>query len=253
MKCLCLALFSLFFCPVLHADNWPHWRGDGNGASATANPPIEWSDTKNVKWKVEIPGRGSGSPIVWEDKVFVVTAAEAGANAATKQIAQQDRSQRPRRGGGQGRRGRGGGRRGAAELKVLQFNLMCFNRDNGNLIWEKTAVHAKPHEGTHETNSFASASPCTDGKHVYAHFGSRGLYCYTMDGELKWKRDDLGRMQTRATFGEGSSPTIEGDMIILPWDHEGPSYIAAINKLTGDTIWNTPRDEPTCWATPVDR
>ena len=73
-----------------------------------------------------------------------------------------------------------------------------------------------------------------------------------MDGELKWKRDDFGPMDTRNSFGEGSSPTIEGDVILVPWDHEGPSSLYAINKLTGETVWKTEReDEPTCWATPL--
>ena len=200
------------------ADNWPHWRGvNGNGA-ANANPPTEWSDTKNVKWKVRIPGRGSGSPVIWENQVFVVTAVPAG----------------------------GGGR-----TPRLDFKLLCFDRATGKQMWEKTAISTTPHEGTHDTNGFASASPCTDGKHVYAHFGSRGLYCYTLGGDLKWKRDDFGKMRCRAGFGEGSSPTIAGDKIIVPWDHEGPSALFALNKLTGETIWKVDRDEPTCWATPL--
>ena len=246
-----IAILAMLTGATANADDWPHWRGDGNGASATATPPTEWSATKNVKWKVPIPGTGSGSPIVWENKVFVVTAVEA--TIPTKKIAQQQPPQRPGRGQrGRGQRGGFGRRGGGAELKALDFKLLCIDRANGNVLWEKTATSGTPHEGTHSTNGFASASPCTDGKHVYAHFGSRGLYCYTLDGEFVWKRDDLGKMTCRAGFGEGSSPTIEGDKIIVPWDHEGPSYIAALNKLTGETIWKTPRkDEPTCWATPL--
>lgn len=199
----------------VQADNWMHWRGDtGNGVSKTATPPTEWTATKNVKWKVAIPGVGSGSPVVFEDQVFVTSAVNAG-----------------------------GGR--------LDFKIFCHDRKTGAVKWEKTAVAAKPHEGTHSTNGFASASPCTDGKHVYAHFGSRGLYCYTLAGELKWKRDDFPRMKTRATFGEGSSPTIAGNLVIVPWDHEGSSFIVALNKSTGKDVWRTPRDEPTCWATPL--
>jgi len=243
---------SQFASPVL-AENWPHWRGDnGNGVSLTAKPPIEWSETKNVKWKVAVPGKGSGSPVIWKDKVFVVSAVEV--DLATKPVAIEEKSIAQRPDGQRPRRGRPGGRRGrrdAGPIPTLQFKLMCFNRENGKIVWEKTATTSKPHEGTHNTNGFASASPCTDGEHVYAHFGSRGLYCYSLDGEFKWKRDDLGKMETRATFGEGSSPTIVDDKIIVPFDHQGPSYIAALNKLTGKTIWKTPRDEPTCWATPL--
>jgi outer membrane protein assembly factor BamB len=244
-----LSLLVLFGVgsPTL-ADNWGHWRGPtGNGTSESAYPPIEWSDSKNVKWKVEIPGRGSGSPVVWEDKVFVVTAVSAadGPQAAANPPQNNPRSRERRR----GRPGSGFGRGGP--LPKLEFRLLCYNRNDGELLWENTSVVSQPHEGTHSTNGFASASPCTDGQHVYAHFGSRGLYCYTLDGELKWKRDDLGKMQTRNTFGEGSSPTLVDDMIIVPWDHEGPSYVTALNKLTGETIWKTDRDEPTNWSTPL--
>lgn len=129
--------------------------------------------------------------------------------------------------------------------------IFCFDRDDGSLRWKQVATVATPHQATHSTNGFASASPCTDGQHVYAHFGSRGLYCYTMDGKFKWKRTDFPPMNTRNSFGEGSSPTIEGDMILVPWDHEGDSFLYALDKSTGETIWQTPRDEPTCWATPL--
>lgn len=206
--CLFLAASSV------QAGNWSHWRGDsGNGISKTATPPVEWSTTKNVKWKVVVPGRGSGTPAIWENQVFVVTAIDT----ATSD---------------------------------LKFVLLCYNRESGELLWERTAITTTPHEGTHATNGFASASPCTDGKHVYAHFGSRGLYCYTLNGDLVWSRD-LGRMRTRAGFGEGSSPTLVDDMIIVPWDHEGDSHLFALNKMTGETIWEVDRDEPTCWATPL--
>ncbi|MCP4888188.1 MAG: PQQ-like beta-propeller repeat protein [Planctomycetaceae bacterium] len=220
------------------AENWGHWRGPGgNGAAAEAQPPTEWSATKNIKWKLAIPGRGSGSPVVWGDKVFVVTAIseQADGNAV------EPEARRSRFGG----RGRGGA------LPKLEFVLLCVHRDSGELLWKRTATRATPHEGTHSTNGFASASPCTDGQHVYAHFGSRGLFCYSMDGELKWSRTDFEPMTTRATFGEGSSPTIADDKILVPYDHEGDSYLYALDKLTGKTVWQTERDEPTNWSTPL--
>lgn len=234
------ALFTFgSFISYSLADNWGHWRGPtGNSVATNANPPAEFSDTKNVKWKVAIPGRGSGSPVVWDNQVFVVTAVRA------------DGSAEPASGGGGGRR-RGGGRGQSGPTPKLHFKLLAFNRTNGELLWEKTATTSTPHQGSHSTNGFASASPCTDGQHVYAHFGSRGLYCYRMDGQLVWKRDDLGRMNTRNSFGEGSSPTLSGNMILVPWDHDGDSFLYAIDKKTGKDVWKTPRDEPTCWATPL--
>lgn len=201
------------------AEQWPHWRGPtGNGvAAADAQPPTEFSETKNVAWKVALAGRGSGSPVVWQDRIFVVSATPASDGTPRK----------------------------------LAFKTFCFSRLDGKLLWEATAVEAIPHEGTHATNGYASASPCTDGERVYSHFGSRGLYCYTLDGQLVWKRDDFGPMRTRNSFGEGSSPTLAGRFILVPWDHEGPSFLYALDKLTGQTIWKTSRDEPTCWATPL--
>ena len=209
-------------------------------------PPIQWSDTKNVKWKVEIPGRGSGSPVIWEDKVFVVTAVRSDGKVEEVQP-----NQRGQGGGRQRGRQRGGGG-SAGPLPQLRFKLLCFDRNDGDLLWEKTATEATPHEGAHSTNNFASASPCTDGKHVYAHFWfARAVLLH--DGwrtGLETRRFGENE-QTRAGFGEGSSPILAGDKIIVPWDHEGPSFLFALDKLTGETVWKTPRDEPTSWATPL--
>ncbi len=256
IKVVLFSIFSAFFAgSYAAADNWTHWRGPtGNGTAGDAVPPTEWSDSKNIKWKVAIPGRGSGSPVIWEDQVFVVTAVPTGASQPSTP-AQPEAGQRPRGQRPNGGRRRGGGGRGAGggggPLPTLQFQLLCFDRESGAKKWEQTCVEATPHQGTHSTNGYASASPCTDGQHVYAHFGSRGLYCFTMDGTLIWKRDDLGKMQIRAGFGEGSSPTLVDDLIIVPWDHEGQSYVAALNKTTGETVWKTERDEPTNWSTPL--
>ena len=224
-------LLTLALPTVLWGDDWGHWRGPlGNGVSREATPPTEWSETKNVKWKVAIEGKGSGSPVVWGDRVFVVTAvsAEGSSDGASER-----------------RESRNG------PLTQTDFKILCFDRATGDMNWQQTAVTATPHQGVHSTNNFASASPCTDGQHVYAFFGSRGLYCYTMEGQLVWKRDDFGKMETRNSFGEGSSPTISGSKIIVPWDHDGPSALYALDKLTGKTLWKTERDEPTNWSTPL--
>jgi outer membrane protein assembly factor BamB len=237
------------------AGNWAHWRGPtGNGVGMNTHPPIRWSSTENVKWKVAIPGRGSGSPVIWENRVFAVTAAPTENDGGQPSTAAGATRRRPSLGGGGPRRFQGRGRPfggGGSQLRELAFIVLCFDRLTGEELWRRTATVATPHQAMHSTNSYASASPCTDGKHVYAHFGSRGLYCYTIDGELVWKRDDFGKMDTRNSFGEGSSPTLEGDKILVPWDHEGPSYLYALDKSNGKTIWKTPRDEPTCWATPL--
>ncbi len=216
-----LALVLVTSSASAHAENWGHWRGpSGNGAAVNASPPIEWSRTRNIKWKVALPRRENSSPIIWENQVFVTVAAPVDG---------------PKAGG----------------PSTFAFRVLCYDRSNGQLLWHKTATVAKPHQETHSTNGFAGASPCTDGQHLYAHFGSRGLFCYSMNGELKWKREDFGKMETLNSFGEGSSPTLEGDMILVPFDHQGPSALYALDKLTGETIWKVARDEPTGWATPL--
>jgi len=207
---------ALSFQPDARAEQWGHWRGPlGNGTAAAATPPVEFSATSHVRWKAAIDGRGSSSPVVWDDAVIVTTAVPL--EGSTGQF---------------------------------DFRVVCLDRATGKEKWSRSAVQASPHEATHETNGFASGSPCTDGTHVYAHFGSRGLFCFSMAGELVWKRD-FGDMQVRHGFGEGSSPTLAGDLIIVPWDHEGPSKLYALNKQTGETVWERSRDEPTCWATPL--
>ncbi len=217
-----LLSFAMLIAATESHANWGHWRGEGgNGVSSTAKPPTSWSATENVKWKVAVPGQGSGSPIVWDQKVFVVT-------AVTESGGVPDTS-------------------GQAKLR---FDLLCYDRQTGKLNWQETAVEAAPHEGTHKTNGFSSGSPCTDGEHVYAFFGSRGIHCYTMDGDHVWS-EQLGKMTMRRGFGEGSSPTLVGDKLIVPWDHEGQSYLFALDKKTGDTTWRVKRDEPSCWATPL--
>src|SRR5205085_11867402 len=107
-----------------------------------------------------------------------------------------------------------------------------------------------PHEGHHPDHDFASASPVTDGHTVFAFFGSRGLHALDFEGNLKWQKD-LGRMQTKMGFGEGSSPALFGNTLVVNWDHEGEDFIAAFNKTTGQEIWRQPREEDTSWSTPL--
>lgn len=198
--------------------NWHHWRGpNADGIAVNANPPLKWSEATNVKWKVPIPGRGSATPIVWNDRIIVLTAAPTG---------------------------------NSGYENPYQFTVLCVDRATGNPVWSKVATEQVPHEPGHKTNSHASASATTDGRYVYASFGSHGIYCYDMDGNLKWERD-LGDMQTRNEFGEGASPTLHGDTLIVPWDHEAGSFVVALATATGDTRWKQDRDEPTTWATPL--
>jgi len=228
--------------------NWPAWRGPlATGASPTADPPTTWSDTQNIKWKAEIPGEGTSTPIVWGDRVFVLAAIDTDKRGQAATPAELPPP--PDRGGG--RRGRGGMGRGTPPSNVYQFVILCLDRKTGKLLWQQVAREEVPHEGRHPSEgSFASPSPVTDGKNVYAFFGSRGLYCYDMDGKLQWSKD-LGKMRIFLTFGEGSSPALCGDSLIINWDNEDGSFITALDKSTGKTLWKTTRNEHTAWATPL--
>jgi hypothetical protein len=222
------------------ASSWPHWRGPtGNGVSPEGQPPLSWSASKNVAWKTAIQGSGSASPVVWGDRVFVATAVPAAAASGRDKKAPGDD-----KGGGRGRDDR-------APPAPHRFLLLAVDRASGKIVWERAAIETTPHQGHHQDHGFASASPCTDGERVYAHFGSRGLYCYDFKGELVWKHTEFGAMDTRNSFGEGSSPTLYQNAVIVPWDHEGPSYLAVFDKRSGKRLWKVDRDEPSCWATPL--
>lgn len=249
MKRILLSVVAIAasFITANAASNWPQWRGPAfNGTAPEGSAPTTWSETEHVKWKFKIPGEGTATPIVWEDQVFILTAIEAAkpdaAPAATEPAPAGDR---PRRGPGGG-----GGGRSEKPTKPVQFVLISIDRKSGKPLWQKTAREQVPHEGHHRDHGFASGSPVTDGEHVFAWFGSFGLYCYDMKGNLQWEKD-LGDMQTRNSFGEGTSPALHGDTIVVNWDHEGEDFIVALDKKTGKERWRQKRDEPTTWSTPL--
>jgi len=225
--------------------NWHQWRGpNANGVAPLADPPVRWSESENVKWKVAIPGKGSATPIVWNDRVFVLTAIPTDKDVEHAGAIPDPPAER------QNRRNRRGFDRSEPPKTKHQFVVLCFDRQTGKRLWQQVATEQVPHEGHHRTGTFASGSPVTDGKHIYATFGSRGIYSYDMDGLLKWKLD-LGDMRTRNSFGEGCSPALSGDTLIVPWDHEDQSFVIALNAKTGTTRWKVDRNEKTTWATPL--
>lgn len=197
--------------------DWPQWRGpDASGTATGANPPMTWSETKNIRWKIDVPGVGSSTPIILGDRVYVSTAVKTDEESEN----------------------------------LYDFMVIAYDRATGKEIWKTTLAQQVPHEAGHSTNTFASSSPVTDGERLYMSFGSRGVFCLDLDGKQLWDVN-LGQMQTRNQFGEGSSPAIYDGTLVIPWDHEGESFIVALDAKTGTEKWRQDRDEPTSWATPL--
>jgi len=228
--------------PDRGAAHWPQWRGPRmDGVAPDANPPVVWSEERNVRWKAELPGRGSGTPVIWGDAVYLLTAIPAGEGKEVDQeLEDWQKSGRPLF------EGKGYVR----STHEQQFAVVALDRATGRIRWRKVLGEEQPHEGIHPTSSWASASPVTDGEHLFCFFGSRGLYATDMEGKLLWKKD-LGDMQTRRGWGEGSSPALHGDTLVVNWDHEGPSFLVALDKRTGREKWRRERDEVSSWFTPL--
>jgi outer membrane protein assembly factor BamB len=213
--------------------SWPAWRGPlGTGEAPGADPPVTWSEKKNVRWKSALPGAGHSTPIVWGERVFV-TASEPYGEAV-----------------GPIHDTAPGAHDGIPVTHRRRWLVLALKRKDGSVDWQKTVCEALPHEGGHQTGSYASASPVTDGERLYANFGSRGLYCFTLEGVPVWDAH-LGTMHTKHAHGEGSSPALHGDLLVLNWDHEDGSFLIALDKRTGKERWKVARAEDTSWATPV--
>ncbi len=256
--------------------HWPQWRGpNANGLVDAGNPPVEWSEDKNIQWKVAVPGKGHATPIVWGDKIFVATVVNTQPNAGNAPAAGQrpsrgDRSRGGQRGGvqrggenrgpggdrgrgerggrrGGGRGGRGGFGGGGAPTTVHEFKTLCLDLKTGKTVWESTGRKEVPFDGVQRTNTYGSGSPVTDGEHVFVSFGSYGLFCYDLNGKLVWEKD-LGKV--KVTFGEAASPALHGDTLIMVQDNNGESFIYAFDKRTGKELWKKSRDEGSGWTTP---
>ena len=215
-------VLTLLVAPLVAGDgDWPTWRGPANDGMARGDAPLTWSSTERLAWKANVPGRGFSSPVVWGDRIFVTTAVPTTASA--------------------------GGSRAIVEHRFL---VMAFDRRTGKTLWEKVATVATPHEGHHaQYGSYASNSPITDGRHVIAFFGSRGLYAYTLDGELAWKKD-FSPLRMFNGFGEGAWTALDGNTLFVVLDHEGESFLLALDKSSGKELWRTPRQGNTNWSGP---
>ena len=185
-----------------------------------------------------------------------------------KELSELDREQRRqvtqqlRRESRAATRGRGTGDRAGAGAPASgqgtaagvehRFLVLALDRKTGMQLWQRNPVTVAPHEGYHRRyGSFASSSPVTDGKLLYVSFGSRGVFAYDLDGNLVWKKDYGVRMRMANAFGEGSSPSLHGNTLLLVFDHQGDSFISALDKRSGEELWRRDRNERTTWSQPL--
>ena len=203
-------------------NNWHHWRGpDANGVSTTAKPPVQWSPTNNIQWKAPVEGYGSSTPIIWGNKLFLLTAINTGEVDPT--LPQPE--DQPKRVFGI-----------THPNTSFEFVVLCLDRNTGKVLWRQLATKLIPHEGAHRDNNFASASPTTDGERLYCWFGSAGLFCFDLDGNKLWERN-LGKIKMGASLGEGCSPVVHDGKIVIVRDHSRQSSIEVLSAKNGKSLW----------------
>jgi outer membrane protein assembly factor BamB len=233
-------ILSLSVWPAWTSPNWPQWRGpNAAGVSEESNLPVSWSSTVNVAWKTEVPGRGHSSPIVWGNRIFFTSSIEGpvvpGAKAA-KHTLEGEAFVHPDSVGAD---------------HSYRLLVLCFDRDSGKLLWERTAYDGIVYDNRHKKNSYAAPTMITDGKSAYAYFGTEGLYSYDFDGHLQWKMSP-GKIGTLG-IGVAGSLVMDDERIFLQCDQEEGqgSFVLAVDKRTGKEVWRVPRKARVAWVTPL--
>lgn len=233
---------------TIHAADWPQFRGVNGAGAADDKLPTEWSTSKNIGWKTEIPGYGWSCPIVIGDKVIVTTA-------------DSPKQKRPTSGFGGGGFGMGGGGGGAggfpkgglgggkAPDEVYKFQIVCLNAADGKVIWKETATEQKPTIPKFPSNSYASETPVSDGERIYAYFGMTGIFCYDLSGKQIWKAD-IGSYPMAMGFGTGSSPALVDGKLIVQCDNDRESFLIALDTKDGKEVWRTKRSDRTGYSSP---
>lgn len=218
------------------AGDWPRWRGPFDTGVARGDAPLKWSDTENIAWKTAVPGRGFSSPVIWGDRLFLTTAVPTDPAASPAP---------PDRPGGFGAGARG-------EQPEHKLIVLCLDRRTGKPIWERQVKTVKPHEGYHRRyGSFASNSPVTDGKALYTFFGSHGAYAFDLNGKPLWQYDPGLKMKMRNAFGEGTAAVLDGETLLLNFDHEEPGFLVALNTRDGKPRWKVDRNDISNWSAPL--
>lgn len=234
-----VSFFVVAACRVTSAaDRWSQFRGNQMNGIAQTPHPETWSETDNVAWSIDVHGEGWSCPVVWDDRVFL-TAAVPVANASDGSST-----------GPQDYNGGGGRRRDDLSKTTYRWQVICFDAKTGKEIWRQTAREGRPTLGRHSSNTYATETPVTDGKHVYAYFGMTGLYCFDLSGRRVWEKD-LGSYEMRAGWGTSSSPVLFEGKLFVQVDNEQQSFLVAIDSQTGDELWRVDRDEKSQYSSPI--
>jgi outer membrane protein assembly factor BamB len=227
---LILMLFTLVASPLRADNNWPQFRGSSAGVADGALPD-EWSTTKNVVWKVDVPGRGWSSPILWGDRIFLTTVVRDGSWEEPKKGLYF------------------GGDRPKPSTDPQHWIVLCLDWKTGKTLWRKEVHKGPPASPIHIKNSYASETPITDGERVYAYFGNLGLFCFDLDGNELWSKK-WGSHRMRLGWGTASSPVLHKGRIYIVNDNDEKSFLVALDAKTGREIWKVGRDEKSNWTTP---
>jgi len=218
---------------IVATANWPSWRGElANGTAVNSDPPITWGEDEHIRWKTSLPGMGHSTPVVWGDTIYLTSAMGFG------KLHVPERINAP------------GAHGNLSQVQKQKLYVMAISLLTGDIVFETVVHEVVPHEGGYSSASFASQSPVTDGKYIYASFGSHGIFCLNLKGELQWQKD-LGQMHTKHAHGEGSSLAICDSALFINWDHQGQSFLVALDTQTGDEKWKVLRNEKTSWASPT--
>ncbi len=213
-------------------DDWTGFRGpSGSGVLKSLDHPETWSNETNLAWSVDMKGGGLSSPIVIGDQIFLTTAV-----GFTPPVSFMEgvRDMRPK-----------------TPDVALQFVVQCLSLDNGAILWETTIAEEQPKFPIHSSNSFATESPASDGKHLFVYFASIGTVCaMDFDGNQIWKKE-VGSYPTGNGFGPGSSITIGEGKVFVQCDNDKSSFVVALDSATGEESWKQERDSRTSWASPL--
>ena len=231
---------ALVLTQVCTADNYPQFRGANSDAISPQPLPVTWSDVdgkqSNIRWKISVEGEGWSQPIIWDGRLYMTAAVPS--DPSKKDAARPESNN-----GGYGR-----DRKDLVNV-VFQYQIICFDVDSGQEVWRKSVKEGKPPMPRHSTNTYATETPVTDGKRIYAYFGMNGVHCLDMDGNLLWQKD-LGVFEMRAGWGTASSPALLDDRLFVQVDNQEQSFLVALQASSGEEIWRVNRDESSQYSSP---